>query len=539
VKKITALLNKIKAQRNAESIPLGYRSKYTRYIAMAFAVLLCLSVAIAFWSSFSKSDGKGESITYPLEKDISEYNPYVQQFDAIKKGQLHIDYTPSDRFLAVEDPYEPSERYNKYGQLKAKEFSTFWDRAYFDGKFYSYFGMAPILTVIFPAQLITGSIPAETTIQLIFMLIFAIFAPLAIYALGERIAKRTNPFLIALVSAVSALSSLQLLLGRGRNPFYYIAATAAMAFLAIFSFLFIKGIFSEKKISRCVWFTLAGLSFALCMHSRINTAFTAAFVILPAIIFGIILKKREKRKGEGISFFKRNRVDEIALELSSLASFVIIGAIALFALNHARFGSIFEFGTKYQITVANVSSYKLNIGELGNSIFHYFIAPLKTSTETEALNFAYWSLGDIGRYIYIDAHFGILNIPFNFFALAIPFFFADKEKNISLKVIPLCAIFGCVVSAWIDYCLGGVIYRYLCDFSFIWSAVAAVGLFLIFDKLSHTKYIATDAIISTVLLAFLIVSAIFTLDVMAISNINLLNMDSNSLFSKLFGPKRT
>ena len=31
--------------------------------------------------------------------------------------------------------------------------------------------------------------------------------------------------------------------------------------------------------------------------------------------------------------------------------------IALFAINQARFGSIFEFGAKYQLTVADVSTF--------------------------------------------------------------------------------------------------------------------------------------------------------------------------------------
>ena len=265
------------------------------------------------------------------------------------------------------------------------------------------------------------------------------------------------------------------------------------------------------------------------------TAFTAAFVIVPALFFGIIFKKREKRSEEGLSPFKKNRGDEIILELSSLASFVLVGVVTLFALNYVRFGSILEFGTKYQLTVADVSKYKLDIGEFGNALFHYFIAPLNVSDTTGALDLGYWNLGDIGRYIYIDGHFGLLNIPFNIFAFAIPFFFADKEKSAFLKTVSLCAIFGCVISAWVDYCLGGVIYRYLCDFSFIWALAAAVGIFLIFDRLARTKYIVTDVILSSMLVIFMLVSAVFTCDIMAIYNTNLLNMDTNSLFHKLFG----
>ena len=532
--KITAFLKKLTQKRVHSDVPVGYKSKIVRYIAMLCAVLFCLAIATVYHSSFEAAEGRNESIAYPLEKDITKYNPYVQQFDAFKKGQMHIDYEPTQKFLKVENPYDPDAREG------CKEASTFWDRAYFDGKFYSYFGITPIIAVMYPAQALTGMIPSDTAIQLIFMLIFAVFMPLAVYALGEKIAKRTNPFIIATVSAVATLSALQFLFARGRTPFYYIAASCALAFLAMFAFFFIKGIFANKAYARCIYFAVAGLAFALCMHARINTAFTAAFAILPALIFGIILKKRtdkeETCEGETIGFFKKYRVGEIICELASLAFFVIIGMIVFFIMNYVRFGSIFDFGAKYQLTVADVSLYELNIMELPNSIFHYFLAPFKIEEDTGIMNLAYWKISYMNRAVYVDAHFGLLNIPFNLFALFIPFVIADKKRSISFKVISVCALVGCFVSAWIDYCLGGVIYRYLCDFSLIWAMLAAVGIFVIFDMLSQTRLIV-DITVSAVIILFMLASALFTFDVMAITNANLLEMNTESFFYNTFGQK--
>ena len=63
--------------------------------------------------------GRGE-VAYPLENGVNQYNPYVQQTDAFLKGQLHIDYKPSDELLALENPYDYSSRDGIY---------YLWDRA--------------------------------------------------------------------------------------------------------------------------------------------------------------------------------------------------------------------------------------------------------------------------------------------------------------------------------------------------------------------------------------------------------------------------
>jgi hypothetical protein len=213
--------------------------------------------------------------------------------------------------------------------------------------------------------------------------------------------------------------------------------------------------------------------------------------------------------------------------------------IAIFWLNQAKFGNILDFGTSYQLTVADVSTYKLDIAEIPHSIFHYFLAPLRTDSQTGALDIARWSLATpSGRYVYTDVHFGLLVIPFNIFAFALPFVFADKKRNISFKVIVACAFVGCFASAWIDYCLGGVIYRYLCDFSIIWAMLAAAGMFVIFDALSGTRLII-DIAFTAILIIIMLSSASFTFSIMSItnSNANVLDMHEESFFYKTFGPK--
>lgn len=118
------------------------------------SVLLCLLLCLcALIPHLATADTT--SIKYPLEKDVRRYNCYVQQFDAFMKGQLNLDIPVSEDFENLSNPYDRRERDENVDWYP-------WDRALYDGQYFSYFGIAPIITVYFPSYILTGSIPADS-----------------------------------------------------------------------------------------------------------------------------------------------------------------------------------------------------------------------------------------------------------------------------------------------------------------------------------------------------------------------------------------
>ena len=202
----------------------------------------------------------------------------------------------------MENPYNPEER---------EEIDYLWDRAYYDGKYYSYFGITPIITVMFPFYLLSGMLPAPLLVQFIYMLIFAIFFPKLVMMLLDKYSERTSSALKIVLTYIAYLSSFDLLIGRGKNTFYFIASTAAIAFLTWFAYLFFKGIYTENHKKRCIYFLAAGLMFSLSFHARVIKAFTGVFFIVPVVIFYLILGKQTWKKK--------------LIELGCLSFFVVIG----------------------------------------------------------------------------------------------------------------------------------------------------------------------------------------------------------------------
>ncbi len=464
--------------RKQISIPYCKYTQKADFITKLLVVLICVMTVLVYNQSYNQ----GQDIEYPLTGNFEDYDPYVQQFDSFMKGRVSFDYAADESFMQLENPYDP--------QLREDE-SFLYDRAYYNGRYFSYFGTAPIFTVMYPYYFITGRIPSQGVIQTVYMLMFAVFFPLTVMNLGRKFSSEMKAPAAVLITYTAYVSSLNLLNGRGDDPFYYIAVTSAMAFLAMFGYLFLKGICAKRFRNRCIYFLAAGFAYALCFHSRINVAFGAVFFIIPAVIFGIILNKREHTKGR------------IPAELCSLAFFVIIGIAAALVYNYIRFDNPLEFGAAYQLTVADVSEYSLDITEVGKAIYCYYLAPISRSMIDDTLTFKREVPFEMDRYLYIDSYFGILSVPFMLFAVAIPFVCAGKSRTTAFRATLISAFAGTIVTAWVDFCLGGLIFRYLCDISVIMAVIASVCAFACADGIEAIKNVRIRRMVQIVMYAVL------------------------------------
>lgn len=468
-------------------------------------IILCVATMFIYWLSYMGM----HNVDYPLLNKVSDYDPYIQQFDAFKKGQLHLDWQVDDKLVALDNPYDPEER---------KGVDFLWDRAYYDGKYYSYFGITPIVTIMYPFYLFSGLLLAPLLIQMVYMLIFAIVFPKLLMLLFDRYGKGVSPVIKVLIAYTSYLSSLNLLFGRGRNPFYYIACTAAIAFITWFAYLFFKGVFEEDHKKRCINFLFAGLMFALSFHARVNTAFTAIFFIVPVVIMKLIMGKKDIKKK--------------LIELSCLGAFVLAGFIISFTYNNARFDSPLEFGTNYQLTVGDTSKYKLDISEFDDAFKYYYEAEPLEDLKEGRMVFNDKEIKKPDRYLYVAGYVGLYSIPFMMFSLMAVVIVAIKEKSLAYKITLTSTVIGGFIMAWMNFCLGGVIFRYLADFSTEVSVCAALGMLFLFEQGQFIENKKIKIILETCLVAFLLYSIYKVFVILSIESGNLFDIREDTFFAK-------
>ena len=478
---------------------------FKRFSPVTLAVVLCFSTMLIYFMSYMDI----ENIQYPLTEDISTYDPYVQQFDAFMKGQLHIDCEPSEELLALDNPYNPDER----GELE-----FLWDRALFNGKYYSYFGIAPIITVMLPFYLISGMLPSALLVQFVYIGIFSIVFPKLLMLIMDRYSKKVHWGFKVLLTYVAYLTSFNLLYGRGNNPFYYIACTAAIAFLTLFAYMFFKGIFEEEHKKRCIYFVFAGLMYALCIHSRINVAFMAVFFVVPPIIFKVILEKQ--------------KIKAKLIQLACLGSFVLVGLVGALVYNQARFDSPFEFGTTYQLTVADVSEYELKISEFDDAIKYYYESTFITSDEHGRNVLKNTDKKTVDRYIYIEEYFGLYTVPYLMAGFLIIFMLFNKKINKGYKITLLSTLAGGFIVAWIDFCLGGVIFRYLADISTEAAVCAVLGTLYLLELSYGIQNKKIANLLRVAIVGIVVISLFDIWQIMTVHSINLFDFRDNSIIGR-------
>ncbi len=440
------------------------RAEMTFRQAAVISAAICSAAAVTVWI-FGLSGETGNYIIYPLERGVESYSPYIQQFDAFMKGQLHLDVQPSAELLALENPYSPGER---------NGISYLFDRAFYDGKYYSYFGIAPIITVYLPFYLLTGGLPTDSTVMGIFSLVTAVLLPLAVIE-WSKLRGKNLPWISAVCGIGAYFASMILLIQRGRAPFYYIASIAGMAFVSAFLFFAVKALQSKRRFVKTILMVLAGVSFGLGFLSRINSVLPVSFAIAVFIII------------YAVQSFKEKKIKAFIGEMAALGLPVAAALAFSLCYNYARFGNPLQFGTDYQLTVANASSYELYPGGIIPAIFHYFIQPFEISDQFPYIQLDFLRLGDYGRSLYIDSSFGIFAVPFMLSLFLSPVLFKSDKVSKNGKILLSVSLISMAVTAFADLCLGGVIFRYTSDI-LLFAAFVSAAVLLEFCSLMQEKY---------------------------------------------------
>ncbi|MBQ1546514.1 MAG: hypothetical protein IIZ59_03175 [Clostridia bacterium] len=400
---------------------------------------------------------------YPL-KDEYTMDQYEQLFAAFHEGRLNInvDVDPAE-LDALDNPLDITER-DEVGIS-----GDYWDRAYYNGKFYSYFGVAPVFTVYYPVYFLTGQIPTgfvASTIETVYAIIFISL----LYIVVIRELCKDLPMIPVMLGHYAMIFGSALLPMYAEGYFYYIAAISGMGALAAFFYFLIRAYFSKGNKLRIAMLILCGISVVIIAASRPTLLLYCAAAIVPAVF---IFTDKD------ISI--KNKV----IYCVSLGTPIILGAAGIMIYNYARFGSPMEFGFTYQLTVSNASANGLSLSFIPAAIFHYFIQPPIFKTKFPYVEMNSQSLTSYPRYTYVGWALGALSYPLTWAAGMLPFMIRKNDKFKTAFLTTLLALAGLL--AFFDMCKAGVHYRYTADILFPILLVALVVLFDVFGVLKTKR----------------------------------------------------
>ena len=185
------------------------------------------------------------------------------------------------------------------------------------------------------------------------------------------------------------------------------------------------------------------------------------------------------------------------------AILLFFGAIYVCAINNARFGSIFEFGEHYQLTLSDCTKNHLDIDGLLPTIYHYFLQAPKYNEANKLLTYR-TTIEHFEYHSYTTCSVGLLFIPITVLMLLIPYV-VKKEDGLPFIVFAIASPIVIFIVAFISYCFAGLCPRYLLDFA-PWASLTGGLIGLKALEKDNGKHPVVPSLISLVLIVSILLS---------------------------------
>ena len=438
------------------------------------------------------------------------YELYDELAKSLLHGRVWLDLPVNPHLLALKNPYEPAARAKITGGGP-----IFWDCAFFKGKYYCYFGVIPALLLFIPYSLITGgkSLPTPAAV-LLFALLDIFSLTLLIFKAARSHLKDCSPASCLLVEWISVIGC-GLFFEVFQADTYAVPITCSI-FFTFFGLWCWEMSKREKKGMPHVnswWAFFGSLFMAANLGSR--PQFEIASILAVAVFWRSVFKDRSL-------FSKKSILPSIFICLPYFIVFPL-----LFAYNHARFGSPFNFGNDYQLTTFDVTREKWpKMGTL-SIVYYYLFEPASLQA---AFPFVMEPLPDLQVWQWegpwIGGLFSALAPGFSFAFLA-PWAFSRRRKADTVSVLKdkgygafsarreMVSFMGftllwTILAVLADSYLAGLMQHYVSDFGAPLALIFACSSLVVLSmSSSNPKYSQWGYLLRLLLFSALLYSLLF------------------------------
>ena len=412
--------------------------KYVDNRKKIIAILILLSIFTYAISSYNSL------VTW--NKDTT--NIYNRMADSLLEGKTYFaSGNNSEEILkTLDNPYDTQYRIKVFERNNS---NYLWDCAYYKGKYYSYFGVVPVVMFFIPYKLFFNK-PLQTPILILFI---GIISALLLVLLLDKIVKK-----------------------------YFKNCSVAMFLLLGLTLIYCTGIMHFLKLPTLYTLPIAtGLMFSylglnLLVSCLINIKHSNLKVLLGSLSLALVAGCRPQLLLGSLFFipiiylyikeYGMNRKDIIAKIIVIVIPYTII-AILLMYYNYIRFSSPFDFGANYNLTTNDMTHRGFVFNRIPLGLVLYLFNPVNIKNTFPYIIETPLSTNYLGTTIYESMYGGIF---FSTIITSINLFIFKLKKYINSKVVFLTSI-GCILSSIIiiiaDTEMAGLLARYFTDFSWI------------------------------------------------------------------------
>lgn len=396
---------------------------------------------------------------------FSHHTQYADLADAFLDGQLHLKDTPPEYLAEMENPYDYAARRNA---AKEAGENYAWDTAYYNGHYYVYFGVLPVLLFYLPFKALTGlDLPNISVIQILLVL-FVIAAFLILSKIAKKYFDISKiPFVSFILTSLIFVNASGAVFIAKRPDFYSIPILLALTLTLLGLYFWLRALDDEDKVS-----PLFGALGSLCM--ALTAASRPQFLL--ASVFAVVIFWSAVFKGRTLFSKKGARAT-----ISMCLPYVLVAAAVMW-YNFARFGSPFDFGQNYNLTTNDMTGRGFRVERIGLAIFTYFFQLPNYTATFPFLTKVAIKTNYLGTTI-TEAMFGgiFATIPLLWLIFLVPSKLKELKKGKTLPFIIVAVALAFIIGI-ADAQGAGLLARYVSDFSYLALLAATLILFHIYER---------------------------------------------------------
>lgn len=405
---------------------------------------------------------------------------YQDQTLSFLDGHPWLMEQPPSELAAVPNPYDPTVFQQIPGAL--------YDHAYYDGHYWSYYGLLPVMVFFLPIKVLTGYL-APTWICVFMSMALLIPASFwLIRGLLRRYASDASLGVEALSMLLFPVASLAAMLGAdGRT---YALPNAMGMLLVVCGFASWLSAMRDDGSLRTGWLACGSLAMGLTVGVRPSMAL-AAVLALP--MFWPWLRRRIVKP-----------VHWIAMLVPA-----VVAAVPWLAWNRIRFGSFLDFGEKYNLTAVDMAHQAGGVFRLPIAVADLLLQPIPMHFQWPFL-----FTNNSGDTLYQGqiASFGVNGGYFSFVPVvwcglvgALILRSGSRRDDGPARMVMWSALGVCAALFVSDVIIGGINPRYSADWAWLMAMVTIYGLANIDSRMRDAR---TDVLscYRTVLLVLALVS---------------------------------
>lgn len=472
---------------------LRYHAKSRKRLIALVAVALC-EILIAF-STTLLTGGNTTAETQPDPEPgtviVYDYNHYNRMADAILEGSLTLDLPVAPTLSTLENPYDPNERISALSEAGE---AFYVDYAYYDGAYYSYFGILPALLSFVPFKLITGHDMATTYAVALFCMLLVVALTLFLDRLFRRIAPRGSIGMF-LLGDVSIFAGCGLIYSAYLPQTYSIPIVSAL-FFALLGLWFWLGAKSQPSVEESVLAT-ENAADGITEGTPSSVVISKRHLIAGAVSIGLTLGCRPQFILVAFLalpiFWTEISQERLFFSRKGLANtFAVIAPIILVAIpfmmfNFARFGSPFDFGATYNLTGFDMTSHGIVLARFPVCLFEYLFQPLSIVPSFPYIQTIDMTAVDFQGLYYYEPYMGGFFIfsPIALFAILL---FAKRREllPLTLRLGGIMVVIAFVVLA-ADLQIASVTMRYFGDFGWLLLIAAWLAIWNLWGEVAVAK----------------------------------------------------